>query len=105
MKNVLKIQDWAYQWELTFNPYRTEQAQEVIFSRKKNTTTHSPLFLNNSEIKPSSNKKLFGLTLGSKLLFNEYLNDKIHQANKGIGLLQKMEQFYLALELSLIMQM
>ena len=76
---------------MSFNPDRTKQAQEIIFSRKKNAITHAPLFFNNSEIKLSSNQKHLGLTLDSKLSFNEHINDKIHQANKGVGLLRKLE--------------
>ena len=78
---------------MSFNPDRTKQAQEIIFSRKKNATTHPPLFFNNSEIKLSSNQKHLGLTLDSKLSFNEHINDKIHQANKGVGLLPKLQAF------------
>ena len=89
--DLLKIQNWAYQWKMSFNPDRTKQAQEIIFSRKKNATTHPPLFFNNSEIKLSSNQKHLGLTLDSKLSFNEHINDKIHQANKGVGLLRKLQ--------------
>ena len=75
---------------MSFNPDRTKQAQEIIFSRKKNATTHAPLFFNNSEIKLSLNQKHLGLTLDSKS-FNEHINDKIHQANKGVGLLRKLQ--------------
>ena len=64
--DLLKIQDWAYQWKMSFNPDRTKQAQEIIFSRKKNATTHPPLVFNNSEIKLSSIQKHLGLTLDSK---------------------------------------
>ena len=78
---------------MSFNTDRTKQAQEIIFSRKKNATTYPPLFFNNSEIKLSSNQKHLGLTLDSKILFNEHINDKIHQANKGFGLLRKLQTF------------
>ena len=76
---------------MSFNPDRAKQAQEIIFSRKKNATTHPPLFFNNSEIKLSSNQKHLGLTLDSKLSFNEHITDKIHQANKCVGFLQKLQ--------------
>ena len=33
--NLLKIQDWTYQWKMSFNPDLTKQAQEMIFSSKK----------------------------------------------------------------------
>ena len=75
---------------MQFNPDRTKQAQEIFFSRKKNVTTHPLLFFNNSEIKLSSNQKHLELTLDSKLSFNEH---KIHQANKGVGLLRKLQAF------------
>ena len=86
----LKIQDWAYQWKMSFNSNRTKQAQEILFSRKKNATTHPPLFFIDFGTKLSSNQKHLGLTLDSKLSFNEHINDKIHQANKGVGLLPKL---------------
>ena len=89
--DLLKIQDWTCQWKMSFNPDQTKQAQEIIFSRKKNATTHSPLFFNNSEIKLSPNQKHLGLTLDNKLSFNEHINDKINQANKGDGLLRKLQ--------------
>ena len=76
---------------MSFNLDRTKQAQEIIFSRKRNATTHPPLFSNNSEILLGSNQKHLGLTLDSKLSFNEHINDKIHQVNKGVGLLRKLQ--------------
>ena len=75
---------------MSFNLDRTKQAQEIIFFRKKNATTHLPLFFNNSEIKLISNQKHFGLTPDSKLSISEYINNKIYQANKGVGLLRKL---------------
>ena len=76
---------------MSFSQGRTKQAQEIIFSRKKNATMHSLLFFNNSEIKLSSKQKHLGLTLDSKLSFNKHRNDKIYQANKGVGLLRKLQ--------------
>ena len=32
--NLLKLQDWTYQWEILFDPDPAKQAQEVIFSRR-----------------------------------------------------------------------
>ena len=71
--DLLKIQDWAYQLNMSFNPDRTKQAQEIIFSGKKNAARHPPLFFKNFEIKLDSNQKHLGLALDSKLSFNEYI--------------------------------
>ena len=76
---------------MSFNPDRTKQAQEILFSRQKNAITHPPLFFNNSKIKLNSNQKHLGLTLCSKLSFNEHINDEIHQSNIGVGLLRKLQ--------------
>ena len=88
--DLLKIQNRAYQWKTSFNPDWTKQAQEIIFSRKENSTSHAPLFFNNSEIKLSPNQKHLGLTLDSKLSFSKHINDKSYQANKVVGLLRKL---------------
>ena len=45
------MQDWTYQWKMSFNPDRAKQAQEVIFSRKANKIIHSPLYINNATVK------------------------------------------------------
>ena len=89
--DLLKIMDWPYQWKMSFNSDRIKQAKKIIFSRKRNETTHPSLFSNSSEILLGSNQKLLGLTLDSKLWFNEHINDNIHQANKGVGLLRKVQ--------------
>ena len=40
-----KIPEWAYKWEISFNPDLNEQAQEVIFSRKLKKLSHQKSFL------------------------------------------------------------
>ena len=59
---------------------------QVIFSRKKNTTTHPSLFFNNSEIMFSSDQKHLGITLDSKLSFMGHIDNKIHQAKVSVKL-------------------
>ena len=65
---------------MSFNPDRTKQVQEIIFSRKKNATIHPSLFFNNSEVRLISNQKHLGLTLDSKLSFSEHIYNKIDRA-------------------------
>ena len=38
-----KINNWAYQWKMSFNPDPSKKAQEVIFSREVNNVLHPPL--------------------------------------------------------------
>ena len=39
-KDLDKIGNWAFKWKMNFNPDPNEQAQEIIFSRKKTATLH-----------------------------------------------------------------
>ena len=48
--DLKKINDWAFQCKMTFNPDSNKKAQEMIFSRKLKTVTHPPLLFNNSYV-------------------------------------------------------
>ena len=45
-KDVAKINDWAYQWKMNFNPDPSKQAQEVL-SRKVKSQNHPCLHFDN----------------------------------------------------------
>ena len=42
--NLKNRDEWSFSWKMSFNPEPTKQAQEQIFSRKKQTTNYPPLF-------------------------------------------------------------
>ena len=77
---------------MSFNPDQLNKHKE-LFSPERKMQPHIHHFFNNPEIKLSSNQKHLGLTLDNKLSFNEHINDKIHQANKAVGLLRKLQTF------------
>ena len=52
-KDLEVIHNFAFQWKMNFNPDPTKQAQEVIFSRKKNKLPHPPLVFNNANVTQS----------------------------------------------------
>ena len=39
------INNWSYQWKMSFNPDINKQAVEVTFSQKRVVPYHPPLFL------------------------------------------------------------
>ena len=45
---------------MSFNPDITKQAQEIIFSRKKNAASHPSLYSNNAQIQRQSVQKHLG---------------------------------------------
>ena len=49
-EDLEKINDWATQWKMSFNPDPTKQAPEVIFSRKIKKPIHTPLNFNNTNV-------------------------------------------------------
>ena len=89
-EDLSKISQWAYQWKMSFNPDVSKQAQEVIFSRKKNIGNHPAVFFNNLPIKRKSAQKHFGLLLDEKLNFSEHINEKLKKVTKSINLLRKL---------------
>ena len=46
--NLSKASNWAFQWEMSFNPDPSQQAQEVICSHKIQKTCHSFSIINQS---------------------------------------------------------
>ena len=42
-----KINNWAFQWKISFNPDASKQAQETIFFRKVQKSVNPPLHFNN----------------------------------------------------------
>ena len=75
---------------MSFNPDITKQAQEIIFSRKKNDTSHPSLYFNNARVQPKSVQKHVGLFLDEKLLFLEHIDVKIKKAAVGVNLIRKL---------------
>ena len=88
--DLVKVQEWAYNWKMSFNPDRNKQAQEVIFSRKLRKVFHPNLSFNDQLIERSVAHKHLGLTLDEKLSFTNCINDKINKTLKGVGLLRKL---------------
>ena len=42
-RSSLKMNNWAYQWKMSFNPDPSKQAQKAIFSRKINKPSNPEL--------------------------------------------------------------
>ena len=75
---------------MSFNPDKSKQAQEVIFSRKTQRVIHPPAIFNNMPVVCSSCQKHLGIYLDEKLNFSNHIKEKISKANKGIGILRKL---------------
>ena len=88
--DLVKIDNWAYQWKMSFNPDPNKQAQEVIFSRKTKKINHPPTF-NKSTVSQSTSQKHLGVIRDASLSFEEHLISVQSKTNKTICLLHKLQ--------------
>ena len=86
-----KINNWTYQWKMSFNPDPSKKAQEVIFSRKANNVLHPPLAFNNVDVGQIRSQKHLGTFLDFKLSFNEHLETVFAKVNRGIAMLRQLQ--------------
>ena len=76
-------------WKMGFKPDPSKQAQEVIFSRKLQKSTHPTLSVNNNTVTQLVTQKHLGMLLDTKLDFQGHLKSVLNKVNKTIGLLRK----------------
>ena len=89
-----KINEWAFQWKINFNPDRTKQAQELIFFHIVQMTNHPSLFFNENVVPQTSLQKHLGMCLESKLNFSEYLKTIFQKSYKTIDYFVNSKVFF-----------
>ena len=89
-EDLNKINHWAFQWKMGFNPDASKQPQEVIFSRKLRKSVFPPLHFNNIAVTQSATQKHLGMLLDDKLDFQGHLKNIYSKVNKTMGLLRKL---------------
>ena len=87
------INQWAKQWKMSFNPDPTKPAEEILFSHKRSSPVHPPLFFNGVEVKRVTEHKHLGLILDPKLKFAAHINEKSAKARKGIGMIKHLRSY------------
>ena len=74
------IAKWAYQWKMVFNPDRSKQATEILFSCKKKMVDHDELIFNGAPVSRVTEHKHLGLILQSNLSFEKHIIEKMAKA-------------------------
>ena len=59
-----RINNWAFQWKMSFNPDPNKQSQEVIFSRKIQKSSQPSLIFNNNTVAQLLTQKHFRNVFG-----------------------------------------
>ena len=75
---------------MSFNPDVSQQAQEVIFSKKAQKIFHPTILFNNIPVQHSTVQKHLGVYLDENLNFNTHIIEKIGKASKGIRVIKKL---------------
>ena len=87
------------QWKMSFNPDQSKQAQEVIFSRKRQNLNNNSIYFDSKLVQQVPSQKHLRIHLDTKLNFQEHLNNIMSKVDKTTGLLRKLKQFCRALPL------
>ena len=82
--DLRKISMWVYQWKMSFNPDVSNQAQEVIFSKRTQKLFHLTVLFNNIPVQPNTVQKHLGVYLDEKHNFNTHITEKIGKASKQV---------------------
>ena len=69
---------------MTFNPDLSNQAQEVIFSRKTVKASHPSITFNTVPVARTTCEENFGLYFDEKLSFYDHTSGKISKGKKGL---------------------
>ena len=88
-----KIEAWVHHWKMSFNPNPLKQAQEVIFSWKRNKPHNPDIIFNGNPVKKGSYQKHLGMFLDSKLDFDKHIKGVFDKTSKSIGLIRKLRIF------------
>ena len=91
--DLQKINKWAFEWKMAFNPDPNKQATEVIFSHKTKPINHPQLYFNGAPVVSLPTQKHLGLFLDKKLSFDHHLNEKVSKDYKGISLLKRLYRY------------
>ena len=75
---------------MSFNTDPSKQAREVVFPRKLEESTHSPLSFINITVTQSVTQNHLGMFSNTKLDFQGHIKNIINQVNKTIALLRKL---------------
>ena len=88
IKDLQTVTDWAYKWNMVFNPDITKQ----VFAKKKKPA-QPELFFNGVPVSREEHTNHLGVYLDSQLNFSKHIRESILKATKGISLLKYLSKY------------
>ena len=92
-EDLRTVQDWQYQWKMSFNPDPAKQAEQVIFSTKVFKAEHPTIYFYGTEVETVPHHKHIGLILDETLNFAEHIKEAIIKARRGIGIIRFLSKY------------
>ena len=89
-EDLNKVNHWAFQWKMSFNPDLSKQAEEVNFCRKLQKLIYPPLRFNNIAVTQSTTQKHLDTHLDVKLDLQGHFKNIYSKVKKIIGLIRKL---------------
>ena len=84
---------WVHQWKMSFNPERSKQAVQLIYSRKRGQTDHPEVYFNDILVSSVDEHKHLGLILDKMLTFSFHIKELLCKANKGISMIKLLSHY------------
>ena len=84
------IENWAFQWKMSFNPDPTKESEQVIFSFKSIKAVHPPIYFNNSTAVTVPHDRHIGLVLNESLTSAEHIKETVIKDRRGMCIIRFM---------------
>merc|ERR1712055_752290 len=78
-RDLERLNNWAKQWHVTFNPKKTYYMQ---ISLKKSKFDYPPIYLNGTIIEEVTEHTNLGLTFNNKMTWESHINKLVDRATK-----------------------
>ena len=78
---------------MQFNPDKSKQAFQLIFSHRKSKPIHPPLIFNGSEVVTFDEHKRLGFFFYSRLSFARHIKEITMKAHRGVGIIRFMSKY------------
>ena len=88
--DLVKINNWACQWKMCFNPEPIKQAQEIIFSRRTKKKNNPSQTFSKSTVSQTTSQRHLSAIVDSSLSSDEHFSVQ-SETNKTTGLLRKLQ--------------
>ena len=86
--DLLKLNDWAFRWNMDFNPSKTEM---IIFSNKR-LKSEPNICLKNVKIKQVREHKHLGILLSEDMKWTAHIEYVVGKSRKKLGLLRRQSR-------------